>query len=193
MMYRVFVIIISVFLSACQTLAPKHSVNWNTRSQQLAQIKNWHLVGALGIRHEHKAWNATLHWQQQQQHYTMDFVAPMGQGKMELQGSPAHVKLRTIENKVLTADSPEALLKKAMGWNIPVTYLFYWVRGLPVPELKAKIQFDQFNHIKRLDQNGWAVEYQRYTNLKGVDLPGLITVKKWPLRLRFVIKQWKIS
>lgn len=190
------VIALVIFLSACQTMGPgplsTTTVDWVTRSEQLSGIQSWHVVGALGVRNEHKAWNSTVHWRQKNKAYDMSFVAPLGQGKMHLEGVPGDVRLTTTENKVLKAATPESLLKKSMGWNIPVSALFYWVRGVPVPQTKAKVQFDQYQHIKRMEQSGWVIEYQRYATVKGIDLPGKISMTKWPMRLKFVIKQWNI-
>lgn len=170
------------------------AAEWEARRAKLAALQDWHLKGRIAFQLDREAWSATLHWQQHQREYVLRLIAPLGRGTFELSGSDAGVSLRTADNRFLQADDPEALLRENLGWDLPVSGLFYWIRGLPEPDSRADtLLLDDKGRINDLRQNGWQVSYQRYDAASGYDLPGKMTLQNERLKVRLVISDWVVS
>ena len=145
------------------------------------------------MRLEKHAWSATLQWHQQQQEYFLRLIAPLGQGTYEITGNNDAVFLRTAKNEVLKANNPESLMEGTFGWSVPLTGLIYWLRGLPEPGTKAEVfSLDEQGRITDLSQSGWRVTYSSYNNTGGLELPDKISLENDKLKVRLVIKHWKI-
>lgn len=187
-------------LSGCTTVkeAPQlpqnKPVTWDNRGTSLSNITKWNIQGMIAVHNQAKntSVSANLSWQQNNQYYTMLFYGPMGAGSQKLTGGPGKVVLEMGDGKKVTAKSPEALLASQTGWRLPVSSLYYWIRGLPVPNLPAEKKFDTYNHITQLNQQGWVIQYLRYTSVNQMDLPTKILVMNPEMNVKMIISQWKI-
>lgn len=124
--------------------------------------------------------------------YSVNLYAPLGAGGMKLSGNPGSATLVMSDGKVFKAASPDALLAKNWGFNLPVSYLRYWVRGLPVPGIPAKMSFDNFNRVTSFSQQGWQVEVQSYTRAGGAELPSRLSISSASLDAKLVVHEWHI-
>jgi len=168
--------------------------DWEVRRARLYELQNWRLTGRVAFQLEREAWSATLHWQQRNGEYVLRVIAPLGRGSFELTGSDSGVMLRTADNRLLHADDAQALLRQNLGWELPVSGLFYWIRGLPEPTQSADtIRFDEKGRIHDLRQDGWEISYQSYESASGYELPGKMTLQNDRLRLRLTIRDWTVS
>jgi len=108
---------------------------------------------------------------------------------MKLDGRPGKVSLVTSEGKTFSASSPEQLLAQQWGFNIPVSYLNYWIRGLPAPG-DAKKQFDGQGRLVELNQAGWHVQFLDYTQKKGIELPKKIFLASNDMKVKIMVYDW---
>lgn len=200
--WRFLIILVSILLASCATTPtpeqPQNQVTpWNSRVQTLSGIEDWDLKGLIAIRASHNGrgddWTADWVWQQDQNNYTISLFGPLGSHSVKLTGAPGHVLLETSNGKKFTATSPESLLNQQMGWQLPVSYLRYWVRGLPVPNVPAQKQFDNYNHLVVLTQQGWVIRYLRYTSINQIDVPNKIFLANPDLNVKIIINQWQLS
>ena len=158
-----------------------------------AAIQNWDLKGMIAIRNTHDAWSAHWQWNQQNQNYVINLIGPLGSNSIQLTGSPGKVLLETSDGKKTQSASPETLLEKQLGWRLPVSNLYYWVRGLPVPGIPAQKQLDASQHISVLAQQGWRVEYLRYSRVGQTDLPAKMNLNNAALNVKILISQWQLE
>lgn len=184
-----------LWLTGCATLpAPQTPVNknidWNTRAETLSSIQEWDIKAQIGVRTNAEAQSASLSWQQHEKNYTIQVFGPMGVNSYVLTGSPKRVELLNAQGKAYYAKTPEELFIKQTGWNLPVSDLFYWIRGLPVAGIPADKHFDSFNHLTELTQDGWKIRYLRYTSVDNIDLPSKIYLENPRLNVKIIISQW---
>ena len=165
-------------------------ISWRARQQQLLSLSHWTLRGAIGVKQQQKGFNAQMHWQQNDLVYQIRLFGPLGGGLVQLQGSPEQVTLITSDKKLTHANNAEQLLQRQTGWRLPIDNLNFWIRGLAAPTSKAEKQMDRYQHIRTLKQQGWNIQFQRYTQVKGIDLPSKMTLYHGDLRIRIIIKQW---
>lgn len=191
------VALIIAVVSGCATRPPvdisHRNASWDTHRDQLSKLTSWRASGRISVRLNNHAWSATLQWQQQQQKYFLRLIAPLGQGTYEITGNKTGVLLRTAKNKIYKANDPETLMQSNFGWSVPLTGLIYWIRGLPKPGTRTELlSLDDLGRITDLAQSGWRVSYSAYNETGGYDLPGRITLQNDKLKVRLVIKNWKI-
>lgn len=191
-----FYLCLLLLLSACTTLTPPPAQNqplaWKQRLNQLQRISHWTLQGAAGIRTPEDAWSASLFWQQAPESYALHLFGPLGVNRIQLAGTAHQVTLITPSQPAVTAKDPETLLQQQLGWQLPVSHLKYWIRGIPAPGKPAKYIWDNFHHIVQLHQDHWEITYTEYGNINGIDLPTKITLCNAKIQVRLVIRQWQL-
>lgn len=172
------------------------SLTWGQRVGVLSGVQQWDMDALIAIRNYSKngSGSANLKWQQQSpQRYSMLFYGPMGSGSQKLIGRPGKVTLESADGKIFTASSPEALLAEQTGWRLPVSSLYYWVRGMPVPHYPSSKRFDSYERIAELEQQGWLIQYLGYTSVNHVDVPAKILLANSQMSVKIIIRQWTFS
>lgn len=178
-----------------QTPAPQTPpMSWDNRVGVLSNIQNWDLDALIAIRNDsnHDSGSANLKWQQSKNDYSLLFFGPLGSNSVKLTGRPGSVLLETAEGKKINAKTPETLLAQQTGWHVPVSSLFYWIRGLPVPNEPAQKILDNENHLVQLAQQGWVIQYLRYTSVNQIDVPSKIFLNNAQMNVKIIINEWKI-
>jgi len=187
-----------LFASGCahRSLTPPQDVLEHQR--QVQAIDDWTLTGKLGIRTTEDSGSASVKWAQQIATYQINLSGPLGQKSMIITGTPDKVRLEQTGEPAQEAKTAEALIKKSLGWRLPVAQLAYWVRGVPAPKLRiTRLQQNDSGLIAQLIQGGWNISYSNYRDqtFNGVNLPlpGKITAEYKDVRLILVIRDWHLG
>ncbi|MBD1550900.1 lipoprotein insertase outer membrane protein LolB [Pseudomonas typographi] len=185
-------------LAGCAGLGPREAVQgtgsptqWNANKAVLSGINGWEISGKVGIRAPQDSGSGTLYWLQRQDYYDIRLSGPLGRGAARLTGHPGQVSLEVANQGRYQADSPETLLKEQLGWNLPVSHLVYWVRGLPAPGSKSSVTLDGDSRLAHLEQDGWRIDYTRYSAQGDYTLPERIKLQGQDLDVTLVIKDWQ--
>lgn len=191
--------VICLLLTGCISMrAPRAPENYQVQTHEqrrveLNDITHWYIRGAMSIRQTNRSDIVQITWQQNGNNYRINISGPLSVGAARLIGRPGHVVLEKSQQEKFTAKNPESLLQQQLGWRLPVSNLFYWVRGLPNPKLTAKTQYDQYGHLITLTQSNWQVHYQRFLRVKNIDLPSIMSLTNPKLKVKLVIKRWQIQ
>ena len=194
-------LVLCCFIASCESLSvkPEQVVATNNaviehRQSQLAVLKNWQLDGRISLVTDNEAWSGQLYWQQTSvSDYFIQFSAPSGQGAMQLLGSSKNVELRMANGKSYQAKDADTLLRQETDWELPIRSLWYWIRGLPNPDLPVKTTLDQQGLIQDLQQNDWHVEYKRYQQYDAFYFPRKMVIQHEDMKLRLIVTQWTVS
>lgn len=195
---RYFIIIaLIISVSACKTMPASTSpqpktANAKERSLILSRITSWQLSGKIAAITARDSGSASIDWMQRGSQYNISLMGPLGSHAVKLKGRPGLVTLDTAEGKHFSAATPETLLAQQLGWSLPVSYLKYWIRGLPVPGLPHHDILDNNQRLQQLVQGGWNVQFINYENAGIVDLPERIHITSSALKVKIVIYDWKI-
>lgn len=183
-----------LFLASCATLPPPSSqplqLSWAEREQRLGQMERWKLQGAIAIHTPRESGSASLTWQQQAQNYSISLFGPLGSNSVQILGRPGAVSLEDAQGKTFYAQNPEQLLYDQTGWKLPLSNLYYWARGLPVPQLPAQTEFDSFHRLSHLNQQNWQIWFKQYAVFSQNELPTKIVLTHPQLNIKIVIYQW---
>jgi outer membrane lipoprotein LolB len=190
-------------LTGCSTLSALFAppakpnnlpISSEQRQQQLNQIRAFDAEGAISITVNGKTDIGSFQWHQRGSHYTLSASGPMNIASWTIQGRPGKVTLDKGKNNILTADSPEDLMQRELGWSMPLSNFTFWSRGMMAPDITAdKTERDQFGHLRILRQQGWQVRYVDYTSAAGQDLPRSMIFTNRHARIKLVVRRWQIS
>lgn len=187
-----------VSCSGCSLLPPASSTSetaqarWQTHQADLKKLETWYFTGRIAITTEQESWTAHVHWQQQKKNYRLRLHAPLGQSSVLLDGNAHHVIMRTSDQKTAIADTPEQLIAQKLKLDIPVTGLYFWIRGLPAPE-PMQHQINAAGYLYTLEQADWHIDYERYTIVEGITLPTRIFLKNDRFKVKIVISHWYLQ
>jgi outer membrane lipoprotein LolB len=162
------------------------------RDRELYKLETWKIRGRLAVQAGDKGWTATLHWDQDKDDFRIRLIAPLGQGTYELSGDKDNVTMVTADNQILHAQDPGQLLLANLGWEVRLSGLTYWIRGLPEPGVEAgQVVFNDEGRISDLQQAGWRVSILRYVKVGNLLLPDKLFMQNDRFTLRLVVQDWE--
>jgi len=192
MNYRAFLIItLALFLGACSSkptgpmIPPPSSVD---------AISKWETSGRVGIRTPDDAISGNFNWQKAPKTFALSIVGPFGQGATKLNQKESGLVTLAYEDKIITGDDPATLLQDELGWAFPVKQVTYWIRGLASPSSSAQITKEIGSEtISKIEQDGWVVTYNNFTEIDGLSLPQKMQVSNPPFRVNLIINEWTVQ
>lgn len=192
------ILLLSCAVMSCTTLtAPPPAstihISWQDREPLLNRLQSWDLSGKIAMQSTQDAGTASVNWRQKSASFAITLAGPLGSNSLHLVGKPGSVYMQTANGQSLHANTPEVLVKKAWGFNLPVSNLRYWIRGLPVPQVAANSQFDATGRLQRLTQQGFVINYLNYTHVNAIDLPQRISITSPSLKIKMIIYRWQIG
>lgn len=165
---------------------------WLHHQNKIAELATWQVDGKVGIRAGKDSGSATLFWLQQFDYYDIRLSGPLGRGATRIVGQKGNVSIEISGQGRYTAATPEELLQQQLGWNIPVSNLVWWIRGLPAPDTPYTHILNADSRLQQLQQNNWKIEYGDYKNHGGYWLPERIIASSQDIRVTLVAKQWTL-
>lgn len=196
--HHLLVFSLIALLTGCAGLTSKEALegqgdaqSWQAHKQRISSLDAWQINGKVGIRAPKDSGSGTLFWLQRQDYYDIRLSGPLGRGAARLTGRPGEILLEVANQGRYQAASPEQLLQDQLGLNLPVSHLLWWIRGLPSPDSKSRLNLDGQSHLAQLSQDGWYVEYLSYAEQNGFWLPERIKLSGFDLQVTLVIKDWQ--
>lgn len=183
-------------LFACAAVPPpdEGGAAWAGRRASLQALDSWQLRGRVNVRYEDESHTPRIRWRQDRERYTIRLWGAFNAGAARIEGRPGRVTLEQA-GETLSAGSPEALILDRLGYELPVSRLQYWVRGLPAPDAAADLDFNELDQLAGLRQDGWTVRYDDPRRYGTVVLPRRVEVTRprGDVRLRFVGLNWTVG
>lgn len=163
------------------------------RAEELGRWQGWSLTGRLGVTQAEDGGSGRLDWTQRQDGLAMRFRGALGQGAWRLTSDPGSARLERADGAVREAADLDALVYAETGWAMPVRALAWWVRGLAWPGggAPARLELNADGTPKSLEQQGWRVDYERYT--AGPDerlLPSRLEARRGDVTIRLAVSRW---
>jgi outer membrane lipoprotein LolB len=186
-------LVISIFLTSCANLPSQSALQplWEAHQQSMEKINTWRLNGRIFISDDRNAWNARVIWQQDLHDYQLVFNSPAG-GAMRLTGSEQQVVMKTANNQIFEAETPDKLVSEVLNMEIPVQNLYYWIRGIPVP-MSSDFNYilNKDGQLQQIEQNGWIIDFKRYVYVNGLALPEKMFLQHTDYKVKIAVNQWQ--
>jgi outer membrane lipoprotein LolB len=184
-----FVVLIIVSLTSCQTL---HKTD-NHTVFHLNTLSHWSISGAIAAKNKRKSWSAMLLWQQHgPHHYSLQLYGPLNGGTVWVEQRGQHITYQDGQKTVQSTKAAQLILTET-GINIPVTHLYYWLRGLKAPRPVQQQQLNEQGQLITLQQDNFMIKFSHYTVVNNLSLPTKIEIDHAEGHIKIVIKQWDLS
>ena len=183
----------SLFLAACTSIAPPAEENsdWARQRNQLQDLDSWELRGRVNVRYDNESHTPTINWLQQSNEYEIRLWGTLNAGNTLIVGRPGYVTLES-GGETLSANSPEDLILQELGYELPVSQLNYWIKGLPAPDSDAQLSFNELNQLTTIEQAEWTITLSDMRQYGALSLPRRVelTRPRNDIRLRFIGLNW---
>ena len=189
-------LVLVVGLTACaglETVPEQVDPAHQSRLRSLYDNSAWRVAGRFAIQKGGEGWNGRLEWQRQGESWQLALIPPLIGNEVRWYGDPAGVVLHNADGTRDRAPSAATLLRRRLGFEVPVTDLGYWMVGLARPGRASNLQLDARGLPLTLEQDGWAVRYKRYQQVDDVYLPNKLAVEGHGLKLRLVLDDWRLT
>ncbi|MEX0964911.1 MAG: lipoprotein insertase outer membrane protein LolB [Pseudohongiellaceae bacterium] len=186
-------LLVTIFLAACSTLPPPAEENsdWARQRDQLIGLDSWELRGRVNVRYDDESHTPRINWLQQNSEYHIRLWGTFNAGNTLITGSPGYVTLES-DGETLTASSPEDLILQQLGYELPVSQLNYWIKGVPAPDTEADLSFNELNQLTTIRQEDWTIQLSDMRQYGIISLPRRVelTRPRNDIRLRFIGLNW---
>ena len=183
-------------LSSCANVAPRavENVVWDQQRVLLEDLGNWQLRGRVNVVYKDENDTPRIRWRQQNTAYNIRLWGTFNVGMTVIDGRPGLVTMEH-DGDLFRANSPEELILQQLGYELPVSYLEYWIRGLPAPDSNADMTFNELNQLSQLNQDGWSITFEDPRQYGELTLPREVVVAQTEedIRLTFFGLNWTLD
>ncbi len=184
-------------LGGCTLRRPEVApVDWAQRSERLLALENWQARGRIAVKSPNGGGQGDLAWEQHGAAARIRVSGPFGAGAYEIRWDPYKLVVSSrngeFSRDYTGPDATEQFLTEQLGWSFPATSTRYWLLGLPDPAFAAQPTFAADGRLAALEQNGWSVTYESYTEQAGTPMPAKITLQNARARVRLAIDRWTL-
>jgi outer membrane lipoprotein LolB len=164
------------------------------REQALAHADHWVLQGRLGVSDGKQGGSGSFSWTQAGDHYEFVMRGPAISGaNFRLSGGPDGASLEGLKGGSVQGSDAEALMRKALGWDVPLRDLRAWVLGLRADSGPAEVSFGTNRLPAQLQQDGWTVDYPEWDEGRQPPLPKKVFAANPPYKVRLSIDSWSFQ
>jgi outer membrane lipoprotein LolB len=148
------------------------------------------LDGRIAVKWDGKHSSGGFHWLHDSESDDITMLAPLGITAAHIKRDTHGASLEASGRLYAAADSGE-LMQQALGWQLPLEGLPYWVMAKPMPGTPASMERDANGQVSQLRQDGWDIRYTAYAATAADSLPLRMTLQREKLEIRLLIDEWK--
>ncbi len=157
-----------------------------------SNLTSWDISGAIAARNKRKSWTASLNWLQQgAESYQIRLMGPLGGGTVMIEKHNGIITFRDGPKTISSKDADKLLFTQT-GVRLPVSHLYYWVRGIPAPGKTGEERAVGHQQVSQFNQDGYNVMYSQYMKVQDLILPSKIKLEGHGVLIKLVIKRWKV-
>lgn len=175
---------IAVIVAACATLPESPGVP--------ASPSPFDLSGRVLVSYDGHAFSSGVRWLHAAERDEISLLSPAGQTLAYIAGEAGGATLTAADQRQYRAASVESLTREALGWELPLASLQYWVQGQPAPVgVPDAVERDAGGRLAALTQNGWRIVFVYYPPAEHGGLPRRLEMSSGAQEIRLVIDGWR--
>ena len=168
--------------AGCALLAPPYPTS----------VVAFDILGRVAVRHEGRAFTSNLRWRHGASGGEVWLMTPLGQTLAHIRTNEEGATLTAIDGQEYRAASVEALTGQALGWQMPLSRLTWWIRGEPVPDVEPSATArDERGRLTALAQDGWEIDFVNYSPGEQGGLPRRLDMRSDGQEMRILIDTWR--
>lgn len=150
------------------------------------------LSGRVLVSYDGRAFSSGVRWQHAPGRDEIWLLTPVGQALAHIVSAADGATFTGSDRRQVEAASVEDLTRRALGWELPLTRLQYWVRGEIAPGSAPElVERDAAQRLGRLGQDGWRIAFTYYPENEHGGLPRRLELGRGTQEIRFVIDGWR--
>jgi outer membrane lipoprotein LolB len=190
----VFLLLLGLF-GACTTPGPmlKSGVGEDplaARRVALALRPSWSFSGRVAVSDGKDSGSARISWQQEATRYRVTLRLPVSGETWRLSGDELGCVLEGARSEPVRGRDPEELLRRELGWRLPVGALGSWARALSAKSAESELALGADGLPAVVLEAGWRVQYRDYDRTREPPLPTRIDAERPPYTVRLAIASW---
>ncbi len=162
----------------------------------LNQLAQWQARGRIGVASAAGGGSGSFQWQQRGDRADVEIRGPVGIGsvRLQVQGDvhEPHVTLETSDGVRLESQAAWDELEARLGAQVPAGRLRFWMLGIAAPG-EHQWQSGTEQEAKTLDQDGWRIDYQRFSDEPGAHVPVRMRASSGDTSVRIVVDRWQLG
>ena len=182
----------TLLLDGCRTLPTSVARPWPEQRSALQALDRYQFRGQLAAATANDGFSAALNWQQRGLASDAQLRAPFGAGGAHLRFDESGLQMTASNGVALNGAAAQAAMVDMLGFEPPLASLRFWLLGVPDPATVGVEQLDSAQHLLRLTQGDWRIDYSDYAPQRGWWLPGLVTLRRDTTRLKVRINHWQL-
>lgn len=118
------------------------------------------LIGRVAVSYDGRAFSSGMRWQHTVERDELWLLTPAGQALAHIVGDAGGAVFTGADRREYRADDMASLIRNALGWEMPVAHLAWWVQGELAPGAAVQsVERDGLGRLAVLAQDGWRVAY----------------------------------
>ena len=149
------------------------------------------LSGRVLVGYDGRAFSSGLRWQHVPHRDEIWLLTPLGQALAHIVSTDEGATVTGADRNQYQGADAEALTRQALGWELPLTRLQYWVRGEVAPgSAPRNVQRDPEGRLTGLVQDEWHITLE-YPEGEFRRLPRRVELRRANESIRLVIDAWR--
>jgi outer membrane lipoprotein LolB len=150
------------------------------------------LEGRVAVKAGDQNYSGGMRWERRDTDEVVLLSTPLGQGVAEIRRDARGLSLVDGEGRRQEAADIDSLARSALGAPIPLSGLVHWLSARPRPVSPHLAYLDDMGRVKRLEQDGWRIDYDRYQDRGGIELPARLFARRGEdIEFRLIIDSWE--
>ena len=150
------------------------------------------LIGRVAVTDDGRVFSSGIRWLHEAELDEIWLLTPTGQALAHIQAGASGATLTGADRNQYHASDVESLTRRALGWELPLARLTWWVRGEIVPGgAIGEAVRDQQGRLARLTQDGWNITYAHRAANEAGPLPQRLDLARDGQQIRLVIDSWR--
>lgn len=178
-------LLLVLLLAGCATSAveDKNNLFQPTPYTASAQDTPFHAAGRISVNYDGKGQYGNFKWAHSSKSDELNLLSPIGSTVARLTRDASGVSLQS-GGKTHQATDVQQLTADALGWELPLDNLSWWIRGRAAPGVAAETGADG-----SLQQQGWKIRF--IAGEPGSAVPKRVDMAREGLTIKLVTDDWQ--
>ena len=192
-------LLVGTCLAACSQVgsrkpqSPELEQQYRGHEAQVDAVGSWMLEGRLALSDGNEGGSGVLTWTQDGDSSFLSFRGTMGRGAWQLQADRSGAVLELANGEVHRDSNVTELVRRKVGWKVPVDALQWWIRGLALPGEWQGRELDDAGRLTRLEQSGWTVTFSQYRDEGVAWMPAKLNARRDDYVVKVAVKTWRLG